>query len=535
MIGTTGADLLMECLTANGIKDIFGIPGVQLDPAIDAIYRRSGSISFTCVRNEQAATYMADGYARASGGVGVAMVVPGPGTLNALAGLATAYATSSPVLLIAGQIPVRLIGRELGALHEIPDQTGILQRLTKWTGLARSAEQIPDLVAKAFHELRSGRPRPVALEVPMDVLASPVSGLEPQVASWQTVGPTDKQIDDAVHMLQSAARPVIIAGGGTNNKEGADAVRNLAEIIGAPVVCTAESRGVMPADHHLAFDPLSLRRFRETTDVVLAVGTRLTTSRGTVVNTGSAPLILINVDENDLGAPRQPSLAIRSDASTALTRLAQKLDSTRNLDRGAEFAEIRSWSSKLMESIAPQQEFLHAIRDALPRDGIVVNELTQIGYVANLCYPAFQPRTFIGPGYQGTLGSGFATALGVQAAKPGVPVVSINGDGGFSWTMQELSTARRYNLPVSIVVFNDSAFGNVKRIQGSRFGGRYLASDLENPDYLTLAKAFGIAAESVTTPDGLRDCLRRSIARGAPTLIEVPVGEFPDPWPLIHE
>ena len=213
MAERTGGELLAESLIQQGVTRIFGIPGVQLDDAADALYARADRIGFTCARNEQATTYMADGYARSTGDVGVAMVVPGPGVLNALSGVATGYSANSPMLLIAGQIDSRAIGKGLGALHELPDQTGILHRLTKWTGSARSADEVPELVAEAFRQLRTGRPRPVALEVPQDVLgAKSGRGVLERIAPAPTV-PDEQQIRDAARLLGAARRPLIVVGG----------------------------------------------------------------------------------------------------------------------------------------------------------------------------------------------------------------------------------------------------------------------------------------------------------------------------------
>jgi acetolactate synthase I/II/III large subunit len=272
--GITGGEALVRSLAANGVRRVFGIPGVQLDHAADALYRARDEIAFICARNEQAVSYMADGSARSTGEVGVCLVVPGPGMLNGLSGLATAYACSSPVLYITGQIDSSAMGRGLGALHEIPDQSGILRTLTKWSGLARQPSEIPGLVHRAFAELRSGRPRPVALEIPPDVLAASAGMEFPGPAVPAPAAPDPGLLDRAAAVLSRARRPVIFVGGGVLAADGAGALRDLADALHAPVVMSENGRGAISARHPLAFDALAFRRLREEADVVLAAGTR---------------------------------------------------------------------------------------------------------------------------------------------------------------------------------------------------------------------------------------------------------------------
>jgi acetolactate synthase I/II/III large subunit len=525
--GITGGEALVRSLAANGVRRVFGIPGVQLDHAADALYRVRDDIAFICARNEQAVSYMADGCARSTGEVGVSLVVPGPGMLNGLAGLATAYACSSPLLYLTGQIDSSAMGRGLGALHEIPDQSGILRTLTKWSGLARGPAEIPGLVHRAFAELRSGRPRPVGLEIPPDVLAASASMDFPGPAGHAPVAPDAGLLDRAAAMLSRARRPVIFAGGGVLAAAAAGPLQELADALGAPVVMSENGRGSLSARHRLAFDALAFRRLREDADVVLAVGTRFVAPAGGQIPAGSARLILVNADAADLGPPRAPDLAVPGDARLALQALAAGVRGGSGGWGAGDLAAVRSWCEEQYASISPQRAYLAAIREALPDDGILVSDLTQIGYAANACFPVYAPRTYLTPGYQGTLGYAFATALGVKAANPGRAVVALTGDGGFSWTMPELSTARKYRLATVTVIFNDGYFGNVRRIQRDRFGARYLASEL--------ADAFGVAGIRAEGPAGLATALKQAIAAGEPVLIDTPVGEFPSPWHLLRE
>lgn len=533
----TGGDALAESLIAQGVDTIFGIPGVQLDPACDALYYRQDKLRYICARNEQAVTYMADGYARSSGREGVGMVVPGPGLLNALAGLATAYSTNSRVLLISGTVDLPQIGKGDGVLHELPDQTGIVERLCKWNKLVTHAEDIPAAVAEAFRQLRSGRPRPVVLEIPPDVLAASIPddlAISAKVGQKRTT-PAEDALAAAAARIAASRRPVIYAGGGVRASGASDELTALAHLLGAPVVVTENGRGDIDADDPLAFDQVAFRKLRETADLIVSVGSRFVGSFGGELNTAHVPYLCINVDEADLGLPRKPELTVLGDAKLTLAALTVRLADYRREDRAEELAEARSWSDATLSQLNPQRAWLNAIGRALGRDGVFVSEYTQVGYAAAICMPRHSPETYIGPGYEGTLGFGFATALGVQVADPNRRVVGVTGDGGFSWTLQELSTMKRFNLPLVEVVFNDGYYGNVRRIQKTNYGARYFSTELTDPDYQKLAEAFGVEHARVFDPEALESTLEEALAARKPMLVEVPVAEFPSPWNLVHE
>lgn len=530
----TGGEALIGQLLAEGVRDLFGIPGIQLDWAVDAVRRAAPELRYFTPRHEQATTYMADGYARTTGREGVCMVVPGPGVLNALSGLATAYACHSPVFLIAGQIPSGSIGRGLGMLHELPDQSGILDRLTKWRALARTPEELPELVNAAFRELRSSPPRPVALEVPPNVLkaSAHVGLLSPAKAS--PARPEASAVARACELLRRARFPVIQAGGGVAASGASRALAAIAERLQAPVVMTEGARGVIDDRHPLALSALAGRAVLPRADVVLVVGSRFLDAQGTPIRTApTARIIYLNVEEAHAGSPRQPGLLIRADARTGLEGL---LDGLAQVERPyAETAahRARDWANAQLATVQPQMGYVQALRRAMADDDICVSELTQVGYFANLAFPVHGPRRFVTPGYQGTLGYGFNTALGAAIGNPEARVVSVNGDGGFAWGMQELATLARYRLNVSVVVFVDGRYGNVLRIQRREFDVDF-ATDLTNPDYSLLAAAHGLPCARVESPSALEEALVAARARSGPALIEVSVGAMPSPWPLIH-
>jgi acetolactate synthase-1/2/3 large subunit len=530
----TGGQALAAQLVREGVTTLFGLPGVQLDHAMDGLYDQREHIRFIGPRHEQGTTYMADGYARTRDEVGVAMVVPGPGVLNAAAGLATAYACSSRVLLIAGQIPSASIGAGLGLLHEIPDQTTVLATLTKWTARAARPQDIPPLVQEAFRQLRSGRPRPVALEVPPDVLAAraDVRLLDPLPATGLRTAPDPVLLRDAAALLRRAARPAIYAGGGVLAGGATAELTRLAELLQAPVVVSDNGRGAMSDRHPLALTNLAGPKVLPSSDVVLAVGTRFV--GGVAAATEGARVILLNADPHDLGGHRQAAVALEADARLGLAALAGELEGmARRSGPWCDLDAVRAACAEQIEGVQPQARFVRALRNAIPEDGILVSELTQVGYMTRIAYPVYQPRTLLHPGYQGTLGYGFPTALGVKVGSPHRKVVSITGDGGFGWGMSELATARRYDIALVTVVFDDRAFGNVKRTQKYDFGGRVLGTDLVNPDYVRLAEAFGIRGLRVDSPEALEGALREALADEQPCLIAVPVGEMDSPWPLV--
>lgn len=505
----TGGQALAEQLAREGVRHVFGVPGVQLDYAVDGLARIADRVAFWNTRHEQAASYMADGYARTTGQPGVCLVVPGPGVLNAAAGIATAFACSSRVLCLAGQIPSSALGRGMGMLHEIPNQSGILRSLTKWSAMASSPSEIPALVHEAMHQLKSGRPRPVALELPPDVLAatSEVALMDP-VRTYTPIEPDAPLVRRAAELLMRAERPLVYAGGGVVAGDASNALRALAERLQLPVVMSTNGRGALDDRHPLALTSLAGRPLVEEADVVLAVGTRFLFGQEQIRIAPGAQLLLLNAEIGDLGAPRQPALALHADAASGLAAISGELDGAPTVRAPwADLAALKGWAESQLASIEPQAGWVRALRNALPEDGILVNEFTQVGYMAQVAFPVYRPRSYVAPGYQGTLGYGFPTALGAKAAHPDRPVLSIAGDGGFGWGLQELSTARKFDLGLVTVVFNDGAYGNVRRAQVDQFNGRIHGSELLNPDFVHMAESFSVRGGRATTPEELEGLL----------------------------
>ncbi|MET0536650.1 MAG: thiamine pyrophosphate-dependent enzyme [Xanthobacteraceae bacterium] len=528
----TTAEAAVAALTAHGITAVYALPGVHNDPFFDALFAARERVRTVHTRHEAGAAYMALGAALATGKPQVYSVVPGPGFLNSSAALLTAYGMNAPVLALVGQIPQAAIGRGLGHLHEIRDQVGIISRLVDFSGSIRAPADAPLLIAQAFVAMHRGRPGPAALECAMDVWgrAGPITGAA-ALDAQPAVSIDAETIDAAAKRLATAKHPMIVVGGGA--QDASAEVTELSARLQAPVLAYRRGRGVLDSRNPLSVTlPLGRELWGEA-DVVLAVGTRLfypLTQWGI-----DEDLAIIRVDTNpdepECLAP--PVLTLLGDAKTVLQQLINGISAAQRPSRRAEM-EARQANVRIkLAKLAPQAEFLEVIRAELPEGGIFVDEVTQVGFAARLLFPVYKPRTFLSPGYQDNLGWGYATALGAQHARPDVPVLSISGDGGFLFTSNELATAIRHGIPLTAVVFNDGAFGNVRRIQEEQYGNRLIASDLSNPDFVHYAQSFGVRAERARDARELAAALNRSFKALEPSVIEVPVGPMPSPWEFI--
>ena len=522
-------------LLAHGLKTVYALPGVHNDHLFDAFHAASDRLSVVHTRHEQGAAYMALGAALATGRPQAFSVVPGPGLLNAGAALLTAYGMNAPVLGLVGQIPAKAIGQDLGHLHEIRDQTGIVARLVDHHAVIGGPAEAPDKVAKAFRAMATRRPGPAVLECAIDVWGQrgPVAAIAPPTA------PRHPPIDDdavraAARLLGNAKRVLVVVGGGA--LDASPEVTALSDLLQAPVLSYRRGRGVLDDRNPFSVNLPIGRDLWGEADAVLAVGTRLMTPFGQWGMDRSLAIVRVDSDPAEVARQHKPKVALIGDAAPILRALIGELD-RQNDKRASRRDELEGRQAKMrarLAKLAPQLAFLEAIRAELPEDGVYVDEVTQLGFAARLALPVTKPRTFLSPGYQDDLGWGYATALGAQHARPDVPVLSINGDGGFMYTANELATAMRHRIPLVAVVFADGAFGNVRRIQEEQFGNRLIACDLANPDSVKFAESFGAAGRRADGPEALRRALREAFAAREPTVIEVPVGPMPSPWEFIH-
>lgn len=524
----TGGQAIVQSLKQYGVDTIFALPGVQLDNIFDALYDEQDSIRIIHTRHEQATAYMAMGYAQSTGKVGVCLVVPGPGILNASAALSTAYATNTPVLAIVGQIQSDMIDKGFGALHEIPNQLQMVESVTKWAKRIDEPEDAPAVVREAFKQLRTGRPRPVEIEMAPDIMGkkAQVELLDPINTYERPSGDPDK-LREAAKLLGQAKNPMIFAGTGV--VDAGEELLELAQMLQAPVVPSQGAKGVIDARNYLSQTTTAAYDLWMKTDCAIAIGTRFNTPISNWGTDDDLKTIHIDIDPEEIGRLAEPTIGIVADAKAALGELIP-LVSQNNIKRESREEELSALKASVEDQlfeVQPQASYAQVLREALPEDGIFVTEMTQVGYFSRDGFPSYNPRSFIHCGYQGTLGFGFATALGVQVGNPDKRVISINGDGGFLFTAQEMSTAVHHNIPLVSVVFSDGAYGNVRRIQKMQYGGRTIGSDLLNPDFAKYAESFGAAGYRAESPEELKAALAKAYDVDGPSLIEVPIGEVP--------
>jgi acetolactate synthase-1/2/3 large subunit len=523
------AEIVIKTMLANGVDTVYCLPGVQNDDFFDALVR-TGGLRPVHTRHEQATAYMALGAALASGKPQAYCVVPGPGFLNTTTPLATAQSLCAPVLAISGQIYEQQIGKGIGFLHEIPDQLGIMKTLTKWAGHIDGPEDAGPKIREAFRQLRTGATKPVGIECGWNMWRrSAEVAFEDEPAARETPPIDEDAIEAAAKLLGKAKNPLIIVGGGA--LDASAEVQAIAEALQAPVIAYRTGLGVLDHRHYLSHRLPTGYKLWKDVDVVLGIGTRLQQQLDWGTD-DDLKIVHLDIDPNTIGRIRKPDAGIVADAAEGLRALIARL-SRHNAKRPSRESEMQGLKAALADQLsplAPQKTWIDAIRAELPEDGILVEELTQISYASRILYPVYGPRTYLTTGYQGTLGWGLPTALGAKVAMPDRAVVSVSGDGGFMFGVQELATAAKHNIPVVCLVFTDDAYGNVRRIQQDLYEGRIVASDLANPDFVKLGASFGLRAERAKTPKALRKAMSEALKANEPSLIEIPVGIFPDPW-----
>ena len=537
MVKMSGGVALAKSLVQEGVEVVFGIPGIQIYGIVAGLRDEPG-IRMISTRHEQATTYMADGYARASGKPGVALVVPGAGLYNAASGLTNAYSRSTPVLLIAGQIPRGAIGKNLGAVHEIADQPGTVRSVTKWQRQASRPREVPDAVFEAFRQLRTGRPRPVLIEMP------PEAGVEQEEVQLRNparisrIVPSPDDLREAARVIAQSHLPLIYAGGGVARSDAEEGLIKLAEATNIPVVTSSGGKGTIPDNHSLAygscFSPRGERQemnqlyeVMQSADVVIGIGARF--SLGNPAGE-AATLVNINVDDSELTRVQSNTIPLHGDAKATIEALlphlieegagerpspAEAVTAARNL--------ISYYDIRLKE---PQYAVLEAIQNGIPEDSFIVWDVTQFGYYARTHYKVTHPKTYIDSGYSFNLGYAFPTALGAKVAQPDRPVVCMAGDGGFMFNSSELATAVKYGINVVTVLFRNDSYGNVARDLEDVFGGAY-GTDLHNPDFVKFAESFGAVGMRADDPLELEKLIPQALEREAPVIIDVPFGEMP--------
>ena len=521
-----GGHVVVEALEAVGAQTAFGLPGVHALGIWEAL--RESPVRYVGFRTELNAAFAADGYARACGKPAALLLSTGPGALNSLTGLMEASSAHVPLVAIASQIPRDLIGRGRGYLHELRDQRASFEPIVKWSARARSARDVPEILAEAWQRAQTPPNGPVFVEIPVDVLtgetdvhANVLDGAPPA-----RVVPAESLLDEAARALAGAEAPLLWAGSGVLRSGAWEELRAVAEQLCAPVVTTYMGKGSFPEDHELsagsACDEAAFRELVEGADAILAVGTELgaeTTQQYTLQLGGQ--LIQIDADAERIGAT-YPAHGLVGDAKATLVALAERLPSREPDRRGKERA--RTVRERIAAGLAEQGRtfesgLLAAVRDALPREAAGAWDMTILAYWAGAHFPVLSPRRFLYPLGSGTLGYAWPAALGAAVAL-GRPTLAVVGDGGFLYGVQELATARQYDLPTTLLVVDDGGYGILREYQRDAYGETF-AVDLEQPDFPELARSFGVPVES-TTPDALGGALRRALATGGPAVVHLP-------------
>ena len=504
----TGGQALAASLAAEGIEVVFGVPGAGQYEAVDGIYEQP-RIRYIATRHEQATSYMADGYARASGKPAAILVVPGPGMYNAMSGITGACSQGSPMMVISG---------EGHADRPVDDELAFIRGITKWAGKAESAADVPVAVHEAFRAMRDRRPGPAYLEVPHRVLAA-TTETEPREPAPLEIAVSDpKSIEDGANALSAATRPAVLVSGRIT-RAASEALERLAELLQAPVLTSAEAKGALSDRHPLSMGFLNPK--------YQPLGTWLAERDAfLVVGPGQAPAgkTSVSVDVEPRGG-QAGGVEIVGDVETSLNGLYSLIDKAGpagELDTG-ELDAIREGRYGPDEQIEPQASFTRAIRSAMPDDGVLVQGMTQLGYYSRNYYPVYAPGGYLVAAH-GTLGHTLPVAIGAKIARPDRPVVAVSGDGGFLYNSQELATAVQYGINVVVVVFNDNAYGNVLRAQIEEFDGHVVGTRLHNPDFVALAQSYGARGLLARDASDLESALRDAIASDTVSVIEVPVG-----------
>jgi acetolactate synthase-1/2/3 large subunit len=544
-----GAELLVECLVREGVEYVFGISGGAVIEICDALYHYRDRIKFILNRHEQGAAHMADGYARASGKVGVCLATSGPGATNLTTGVTTAYMDSVPIIAITGQVPTYNIGRD--AFQEA-DIFGILMPSVKHNYMVRDPYDIPRIVKEAFYIASTGRPGPVHIDIPRDISRSPVDldKVEfPEEVNIRGYKPTIRghplMVRQAAELIMQAKKPILYIGGGVIKSGASEEVRELAERCQIPVTYTLMAKGAFPDNHPLCtgmpgmHGTVAANFALNFSDLVICVGARFDDRvTGDLKEFAKhAKKIHIDIDPAEIGKNVKPDVPIVGDAKTVLRQLLELLPPKRHDEW---LRQIEEWKREFplvydRNGKLKPQYVIETLAKVTGGNATIVTDVGQHQMWSALFYPCHRPRQFISSGGLGTMGFGLPASLGAKLARPDDLVVAIVGDGGFQMTMYELATAVVYNIPVKVVIINNFFLGMVKQWQDLFFGSRYSGVELTgNPDFVKIAEAFGAVGFRVTEEDDVEKVLMRAMEiEDKPVVIDAWVDPDEHVYPMI--
>lgn len=523
-----GGDILIECLKAQGVSAVFGMPGTQNMQIYDSLLRRgSGTIHHFLVRHEYSATQMADGFARATGDIGVAITVPGPGASNASTGILEAFTDCVPVLLITGQSHSDTYSRDPSKMFHGLDQMRFFEPITKYCAIAHAVSEIPIVIENAFKAMRNGRPGPTVLEFPMDVITQDGAARIPsRVERTELPPPDDTSLNTAIDKIRQAKLPLIFAGSAVVHANARNELRLLAEKLNAPVIVSRCAKGALSEDHPLAlqicYGFLGQEALKHA-DCLIGIGPRFTS-----IDTRSwsmelpQPFIQIDEDENEIGREYPCEVGVVGDLKLTLQALIEDISTDQN-----------SWDEVLPQLRATYNTqlplpIIHELQDVLPRGTIYAIDVHSLGYASFAEFPIYDPCTFLYPNIGVALGYAYPAAIGAKVASPDRPVVCFSGDGGFLMGAMEMATAMKYDINVVAIVVNDDALSAIKGAQMKGFEGRTIDTDLRNPDFVEFARSFGVYARKVEDLRDFKPILQDALAVEKPALIEVMMREHQD-------
>lgn len=550
----SGADMIVRSLIDEGVDHIFGYPGGSVLDIYDALHEKS-DIEHVLVRHEQAAVHMADGYARATGKVGVVLVTSGPGATNAITGIATAYMDSAPMVVLSGQVPSSLIGND--AFQEC-DMVGISRPVVKHSFLVTKAEDIPSTIKKAFYLASTGRPGPVVVDLPKNVL-NPLESYPysyPEEVKMRSYNPTTSghkgQIKKGLKTLLAAKKPVLYVGGGAIIAEASEQLIKLAEALSLPVVSTLMGLGAFPATHKNSLGMLGMHGTYEANmamhnaDLIFGVGVRFDdrTTNNVEKYCPNAKIMHIDIDPSSISKTIHADLPIVGSADEVLNSMLKQLED-HGIEQDSEalatwWQELQSWKNrnclaydKTSDRIKPQQ-VVETLYKLTKGEAYVASDVGQHQMFAALYYPFDKPRRWINSGGLGTMGFGLPAAMGVKFAMPQEEVVCITGDGSIQMNIQELSTCMQYDIPVKIINLNNRFLGMVKQWQDMIYQGRHSHSYMDSvPDFAAIAEAYGHVGIRINHPDELESGLQKALAmKDRVVFVDINVDETEHVYPM---
>jgi len=549
----TGSQILLECLALEGVETIFGYPGGTVINIYDDLM--DSPINHILTRHEQAAVHAADGYARATGKVGVALATSGPGATNTITGIATAYMDSIPMVIITGQVPTPLIGND--AFQEA-DVIGITRPITKHNYLVKDVKELARIIKQAFYIARTGRPGPVLVDLPKDVQMATAEFSYPETVELRGYKPTysgnDRQVEKAAKMILAASKPVVYVGGGVVLSNSSDELKQFAEMVQAPVTTTLMAMSSFPKKHPLSLGMLGMHGTYyanmavTNSDLLIAVGARFDDRVTGKIATFAphAKIIHIDIDPTSIKKNVRVDLPIVGDLKDVLQKLVKKLGERQD-DVAALVSETAGWRQEIAgwkeqhpmsytasKSIIKPQYVIEKLRELTNDDAIVTTEVGQHQMWTAQFFDFIQPRTFLSSGGLGTMGYGLPAALGAQAAFPKRQVIDVSGDGSFQMNSQELATLVQYRLPVKIAILNNNFLGMVRQWQQLFFHKRYSQTCLELPiDFVKLAEAYGATGLRATKPEEVEDVIRKALETPGPVIMEFKVAREENVMPMV--